>query len=331
MKALKTIGIIVLIIIALIVVISLFLPKNVRIERSQVINANQVVVFDQVNTLKNWENWSAWQKLDTAMEVYYLGPESGVGAIYHWDSKNPDVGTGKMTISKSVKYDTIVMTYDFTQSTAVSTICLIPEGEGVKVVWGLDANMGRNPLKRYLGLFMEKWMAPDFEKSLQNLKEYTEKLPFSKLKVEPATITDSYYISIRDTSSMATIGKKMGEFYGEIMGFLGKKKIQPGGPPFSMYYTWENNIFDMEACIPVASQVPVEGRIKAGMLKAGNVVKVEFLGPYEKTGLGHEAVMNWIARNNKKVNGAPWEVYMNDPYTEKDPNKLLTVIYWPVE
>jgi len=130
---------------------------------------------------------------------------------------------------------------------------------------------------------------------------------------------------------MATIGPKMGEFYGELMGFMGKKKVQPSGPPFCLYYTWENNIFDMEACVPVAKPIPVEGRIKAGTLKAGNVAKVEFLGPYDKTGYGHEFAMDWIKKNNKKVNGAPWETFMNDPMTEKDPNKLLTIIYWPIE
>ncbi|MHC1707978.1 MAG: SRPBCC family protein [Bacteroidales bacterium] len=331
MKALKTIGIVVLVIIALVVVISLFLPRKVHVERSLVINSNSVVVFDQVNTLKNWENWSPWHNMDTAMDVYYIGPQAGPGAIYHWSSKNPDVGTGKMTITKSVKYDTITLDLDFTQNTAICTFYVIPDGENVKVIWGIDANMGRNPLKRYLGLFMEKWIGPDFEKGLQNLKEYVEKLPYSKLKVEPATITETYYISIRDTSTMAEIGNKMGEFYGELMGYLGKKKIQAAGPPFCLYYTWENDMFDLEACIPVAGQIPVEGRIKSGVLKAGNVIKTDFYGPYEKSGYGHEVVMDWITKNDKKVNGAPWEVYMNDPVTEKDPNKLLTVIYWPVE
>lgn len=331
MKALKTIGIIVIIIIALVVIISLFLPRKVHIERSVVINTNQVVVFDQVNTLKNWENWSPWHKLDTSMEVYYMGPPSGDSALYHWESKNPDVGVGKMMIVRHVKYDTIIMDLDFTQNTAVFTFYFSPEGEGTKVVWGMDANMGRNPLKRYLGLFMEKWIAPDFEKGLQTLKEHVEGLPYSTLSVEETEVGETTYIMIRDTASMATISQKMGEFYGELMGYMGKMRTTPSGPPFCLYYTWENNIFDLEACIPVAKMIPVEGRIRTGTLKAGKVVKVDFMGPYEMTGYGHEVAMEWIKKNDKKVSGAPWETFITDPMSEKDPNKWLTVIYWPVE
>ncbi|MCX6271781.1 MAG: SRPBCC family protein [Bacteroidetes bacterium] len=331
MKALKTIGLVVLIIIALIIIISLFLPRKVHVERSLVINANQEVVFDQVNTLKNWENWSPWHKIDTAMEVFYCGPFTGVGAVYNWRSKNPDVGNGSMNIVKSILYDTVVLNLDFTHSTAISTFYFVPEGDGVKVIWGIDANMGRNPLKRYLGMFMDKWIAPDFEKGLQTMKQYVEKLPCAHMKAEVSAFADATYLSIRDTSCMATISSKMGAQFGELMGFLQGKKLNPSGPPFSIYYAWEGDKFDIENCIPLEKQVPGEGRILSGSLKGSKAVKVNYYGKYDFTYWGHEVAENYIKKNNLRITGKPMEVYMTDPMSEKDTNKWLTVIVWPVE
>ncbi|HRY32846.1 MAG TPA: SRPBCC family protein [Bacteroidales bacterium] len=331
MKALKTIGLIVLIIIALIVIIALFLPRKVHVERSLVINASGVVLFDQVNNLKNWDNWSPWHHLDSAMQVYYLGPPSGEGAVYHWESKNPDVGTGKMIIKKSVPYESVVIDLDFTQSIAEMHMNFNPEGDNVKVVWSMDADMGRNPLKRYLGLFMEKWIAPDFEKGLQNLKDYSEKLPYARLIAEPADVAETFYVSIRDTSSMATISQKMGAFYGELMNFLVQKKLQPAGSPICLYYSWENNVFDMECAIPVEKAMTPEGRILTGSLKPGKAVRVEFMGPYEQSGFAHMVAEQWLTKNNKNRSGAPWERYVTDPMAEPDPSKWLTEVYWPFE
>src|ERR1051325_293703 len=99
MKILKKIGIAILSLIVLLVVISFFLPGNMNVERSVVINAPAPVVFDQVNTLKNWEQWSPWQMMDSTMKITYSGPASGKGAGYSWTSK--DMGVGTMTLTES--------------------------------------------------------------------------------------------------------------------------------------------------------------------------------------------------------------------------------------
>lgn len=57
MKTLKRILIGILAIIVLLVIVAFFLPSKAYVERSIVINAVPRIVFDQVNTLKNWEKW----------------------------------------------------------------------------------------------------------------------------------------------------------------------------------------------------------------------------------------------------------------------------------
>ena len=40
---------------------------------------------------------------------------------------------------------------------------------GTRVVWGLDADFGNNPIGRIIGLFMDKMMGETFERGLNNL------------------------------------------------------------------------------------------------------------------------------------------------------------------
>ena len=78
------------------VILSFFLPDrtNSRIEKT--IAATPEQIFPLIVGLKHWPEWSAWGREDIpGIEYKFEGPESGVGAIMHWDS--PDTN-GTLTI-----------------------------------------------------------------------------------------------------------------------------------------------------------------------------------------------------------------------------------------
>ena len=114
MKALKIIGVILLIIMALFLIIALFLPKGVEMKESVVINKPASLIYRQVNNFRNWEPWSPWLEMDKEMVNSYEGPEKGVGAKYSWTSKKS--GNGSMTITESVPYKKVVADLDFGQN-----------------------------------------------------------------------------------------------------------------------------------------------------------------------------------------------------------------------
>mgnify|MGYP006197501997 CR=1 FL=1 len=51
-------------------------------------------------------------------------------------------------------------------------LLLTPEGGGTKVTWTMNGNMGSNPLFRWMALFGDKMVGPDFEAGLANLKQH---------------------------------------------------------------------------------------------------------------------------------------------------------------
>lgn len=165
MKALKVIGIILLILIGLPLIISLFLPSKVHVERSKVIEAPSEVVFQQVNTLKNWEEWSPWHEIDLEMKLMYDGPTAGEGASYSWTSKHDRVGNGKVTILKSVPYDTILIDMDFMENgKAKGSYYFERQPRGVKVTWGMDSEL-TNPLMKCLAYLWIRWLVQTSKKA----------------------------------------------------------------------------------------------------------------------------------------------------------------------
>ena len=174
MKTLKKLGSVLAVLAVLFVLGSLFLPSQIRVERSATIQAPPDKVFAQINTLTNWEVWSPWHKLDPRMSLTYQGPASGVGAKYSWSSQQRNVGSGTLAITESVQDQRILTDMQFSDGRAIGAFELTPSEGGTKVIWSMQSDLGRNPVARYFGLLMDGMIGADFERGLQNLKTVCE-------------------------------------------------------------------------------------------------------------------------------------------------------------
>jgi effector-binding domain-containing protein len=336
MKMLKNIGLGLLIAVALLAVIGFFLPAKMNMERSTVINAPVANIYDQINILKNWEQWSPWVKMDPGVKMSFAGPASGEGAMYSWDGEK--TGKGTMTITKSTPEEIITsLSFDGDDGKpAVSGFRLSPEGDATKLTWYFNSEVGANPMHRWMMVIMKGMMGDQFAQGLASIKEIAEKMPVkatseSSIKVEELPIQAMEYLGVRDTANVATISMKMGTHYGEIMAAMSKQGLKQRGPVFARYFTDSETNFDFEAAIPVDKAGKADGNVKPGKLAAGKAVIAHYYGGYMGTPAGHIAVKQYLEANNKKVIGAPWEMYVTDPTLEKDSSKWLTEICYPVE
>jgi len=172
MKALKIIVAMIFIIIGA----SYLISPNVEVERSIEINAPIEKVFAQANDLKNWENWSPWFEKDPNMKIIYSSPTMGKDAFYSWESDNENVGLGKLRILESVENSSIKteLLFDGEDDPAFGGWKFEKTNNGTKVSWGFKADMGMNPVARYVALFLDGMVGPDFEKGLANMKKHCE-------------------------------------------------------------------------------------------------------------------------------------------------------------
>jgi hypothetical protein len=163
------------VVVILVVVISMR-PGEFRVSRSIAISAQPATVFEQVNNLRKWKNWSPWAKLDPDAKEDYTGPAEGTGASFHW-SGNRQVGEGRLAIVESRPAEYVRFQLEFLRPFKASNIAEFtfkPDGNQTLVTWTMS---GRNNfLAKAFSLFMdcEKMVGPDFEKGLAQMKSVAE-------------------------------------------------------------------------------------------------------------------------------------------------------------
>jgi uncharacterized protein YndB with AHSA1/START domain len=152
-----------------------FLPSSFAVERAIVIDAPADRVFNLLVDPREWKRWAVWNQRDPAMEITYGGPPFGQGARWSWKSESE--GSGSMVFTRVVPNERVAYELSFPEFGMKSEgeLMLVPAGSGTRVTWTNRGDVGRNPLKRYLAVSMDRLVGPDFEAGLANLKQQAEK------------------------------------------------------------------------------------------------------------------------------------------------------------
>jgi uncharacterized protein YndB with AHSA1/START domain len=173
-----SIGVVVALVLLIIVIA--MQPGTFRVSRSIKIAAVPAAAFAHVNDLHKWEAWNPWGKIDPTMKLTYEGPESGVGAAYHWDGKSSEVGAGTATITDSQPDKRVQLQLDFLRpfkNTCEAQFTFEPAGDQTTVTWAIDGK--KNFISKAMGLIMsmDSMIGGQFERGLTDLKSAVEEVP----------------------------------------------------------------------------------------------------------------------------------------------------------
>ena len=141
---------------------------HVRVEERHLLGERH-----EVADLHTWKGWGAWQERDPQMKITYPPQAGGVGSWSAWESKSE--GNGKMTITE-ISPSKVTYRLEFPdmgmQSTGTMEVAAV--AGGVRLLWVDSGDLGLNPMNRWVGLFLDKMIGPDFERGLANLKRRIE-------------------------------------------------------------------------------------------------------------------------------------------------------------
>lgn len=171
MKILKKIVLALLILIAIVLIIALFVPKNFKSEKTIVINKPKNEVFEYIRYIKNQDNFGVWQLSDPDMKKTYEGTDGTVGFKYSWKSKK--LSEGSQTITAIDEGNRVDSELDFGFGKPAKAYFIVKEKgqDQTEVTWGIT---GRTPYPfNIMSLFYD--MGNDFRKGLENLKKELEK------------------------------------------------------------------------------------------------------------------------------------------------------------
>jgi len=118
---------------------------------------------------------------------------------------------------------------------------------------------------------MDRWVGPDYERGLGNLKTLAESLPkadFSDLTImlvdtAPATVA---YLSSQSSKDTAQIGDAIGAAYAKVLAFMKANGLKQAGPPITINTRWDDTGYGFDAAIPVdaspVKDVPADSPVK---------------------------------------------------------------------
>jgi len=172
----KTIGVIVLALVAGVLIFAATKPDTFRVQRSASIKAPPEKVFALINDFKRWDAWSPWEKKDPAMKRTFGALTSGKGAVYAWEG-NREVGEGRMEIAESVPPSRVKLKLDFLKPFEAHNVVefnLEPKGESTNVTWAMQGDTPYFAKIIHVFIDMDSMVGKDFEAGLANLKAAAE-------------------------------------------------------------------------------------------------------------------------------------------------------------
>ena len=89
-------------------------------------------------------------------------------------------------------------------------------------------------------------------------------------------------------------------------------------------------VFDFEVGVSVTKPVISQGRVLPGVLRATNVARAMYSGPYEGLGAAWGEFEEWIVSNGYKAAPDLWEFYVTGPESGSDPAKWRTEFNRPL-
>jgi effector-binding domain-containing protein len=333
----------IVIIAVLFVVTGLFLPHEVHVQRSTIIERPAATVFTILNDYRHFQAWSPWADRDPDARYSISGPATGVGARLSWSGDPRLVGTGWQEIVSSDPYRRIGMQLFFEgQGTADSYFLIEERGQGVELTWGFDTDLleGQSGfggvLARYFGLFFDRWIGADYEQGLARLKDYVESLPpadFADLDVAIVDVEpqDILFVRVADLPQSQDLESGLAAAYAEISTFMSGKDIERTGQPMTITRSGAGGELSLEAAVPAdTASAESSGHVRIGHSPSGRAIRVVHRGPPAGLRSAYENLAAWMAVRGIEEGRISWEQYVSDPASTA-PDKVIIHIYVLIE
>jgi effector-binding domain-containing protein len=337
MRTIRKAAIVLLVLAVLFVAVGYLLPRQVHLERSAVIGARPATVHYLLTSFRNADKWLPCYEYDPKAKYTLSGPDFGVGATLRWAGDK--IGAGAQVVSESRPPDYVKCTLDFSgMNPTTETFHLTPEGDGTRVVWGVDADMGSGPMGRWFGLLMDSMAGKDFEKALANLDRFATTLPredlgdlvVSRVEVRPVTIA---YIPATAGHDEAAYAAALGAGYGQVAMFMSKHGVKQAAPVLAINNKEDAQGYQFDAAIPLdrAPEKPAgaDSKVQVKQTYGGPALKVVHKGAYGGLPSTYAKTMAFMKTVGYEAAGPAWDEFVSDPGNTRE-SGLITNIYVPI-
>jgi len=116
-----------------------------------------------------------------------------------------------------------------------------------------------------------------------------------------------HYVAIRTQATMQELDTAIPQRLGEVFAWLAQQGAAPAGAPFARYLVIDMEaLLDMEVGVPVATALPGDDRICAGVLPAGRYASLVY------TGIDIGIKANWALLKWGAEKGLVWDTWKTE-------------------
>jgi effector-binding domain-containing protein len=142
--------------------------------------------------------------------------------------------------------------------------------------------------------------------------------------VEPRTIA-----AVHRRAAIPQLSTVVPAACGEVWNFTKTAGIERPGRHVAVYRDGGDGQLNVEIGVEVGGSFVGDGNVSCSATPAGTVATTVHIGPYDRLGKAHEAVLRWCRDNHHDLAGPSWEIY---GHWVDDPEKLETeVVYLLVD
>jgi polyketide cyclase/dehydrase/lipid transport protein len=155
--------------------LSLFFPSEYRVARSIEIKMERNYVYEYMNNIQTWSEWTIWNKKnDTSLVYSYIDIKNGFGAKQSWTSLGGDGGQEYIDCipDSLIKYE---LFFDNGEFQSNGKYLFASTGNGTRLTWENSDDLGYDPFSKIFAyFFIDGYMSPDMEAGLKRLKTILE-------------------------------------------------------------------------------------------------------------------------------------------------------------
>nr|WP_208004809.1 SRPBCC family protein [Luteimonas terrae] len=179
----------------LFLVVAVLLPSSRTLTESVETNRRQTIVFDTLNAVRRFKDWSPVTAYDPNAQLTTSGPDAGVGAKIAYNSSIKRVGEGSWEITESEPGTRVA--YAVTDPTRgdnkTMTFALKPTGRNnrnIEITQTYNVDYGWDLLGRFAGLYVSRNVGDGMKLGLGRLSNMLAAVPNVDYRAEGSTLAD---------------------------------------------------------------------------------------------------------------------------------------------
>jgi effector-binding domain-containing protein len=165
--------------------------------------------------------------------------------------------------------------------------------------------------------------------SIVGIADATEITPSRTSAIDLVRRRRWHTASVSVTTDPRVVWQTIRQIHEVVMDVVGAQGLAPAGPLFARYHRVGLQI-DVEAGMPLAQAVQVDGVVVPGTLPAGPALHLVHTGDHASLNVARDALEACRAYRGYRSVGGPWECYVVGPLDSDDSSEWLTEIYLAV-